>query len=94
MKELEEKRINKEMANIRKKFKGQWFNPSKPHTANCLIVTLCLDGNLDGYQKKKSVSSLYVSVQRLNLWTDMLPKSSSLIFSVIKSTSDTWKLSI
>ncbi len=31
VKELEEKRINKEMANIRKKFKGLWLQSTLPH---------------------------------------------------------------
>lgn len=50
VRELEEKRINKEMANIRKKFKGLWY----PFTgADTLRLLIDIDGNLDGYQKKK-----------------------------------------
>ena len=51
MRELEEKRINKEMANIRKKFKGHYS------FSHCLatgwLTGFRADGNLDGYQKKK-----------------------------------------
>jgi AP-2 complex subunit alpha len=48
VRELEEKRINKEMANIRKKFKGAVI------FVDCtLSLTFAPDGNLDGYQKKK-----------------------------------------
>jgi hypothetical protein len=51
VRELEEKRINKEMANIRKKFKGQ-------HGTLCRgrwgwLISCRIDGSLDGYQKKK-----------------------------------------
>jgi hypothetical protein len=47
---LEEKRINKEMANIRKKFKGL----VTPSLHLYVVGSSCLiDGNLDGYQKKK-----------------------------------------
>ena len=55
VRELEEKRINKEMANIRKKFKGA-------HACHAICRGLRLmvskDGNLDGYQKKKYNSLL------------------------------------
>jgi AP-2 complex subunit alpha len=54
VRELEEKRINKEMANIRKKFKGACAN-SASHRCP---LTFTPDGNLDGYQKKKCVSLL------------------------------------
>jgi AP-2 complex subunit alpha len=56
VRELEEKRINKEMANIRSKFKG---------TDSCWLGTIpkywtlfFLEGNLNGYQKKKYVCKL------------------------------------
>ena len=51
VRELEEKRINKEMANIRKKFKGQ-HGSLRPGRWGRLIRCR-VDGNLDGYQKKK-----------------------------------------
>jgi len=50
---LEEKRINKEMANIRKKFKGLSVLFSSSHTT--VELENSADGNLDGYQKKKYV---------------------------------------
>lgn len=50
VRELEEKRINKEMANIRKKFKG--LSPSSI-IASSRLTGVFPDGNLDGYQKKK-----------------------------------------
>lgn len=50
VRELEEKRINKEMANIRKKFKGL-TSPSS--VASPKAHKVFPDGNLDGYQKKK-----------------------------------------
>ena len=49
--ELEERRINKELANIRSKFKG---TPS-PRKLNGLFVA---DPKLNGYQKKKYVCKL------------------------------------
>lgn len=49
VRELEEKRINKEMANIRKRFKGTCYA-----SPLCVVVLIVLaEGNLDGYQKKK-----------------------------------------
>ena len=52
MRENEEKRINKEMANIRKKFKGAYRQYHEVYDA-CNIGSIFLEGNLDGYQKKK-----------------------------------------
>jgi len=54
---LEEKRINKEMANIRKKFKGEVEHLCYWRFDQCEHAPY-LDGNLDGYQKKKLVTSL------------------------------------
>ncbi|KAG6336574.1 hypothetical protein ID866_2512 [Astraeus odoratus] len=54
VRELEEKRINKEMANIRKKFKGAVLL-----LPFALMMSSCIpDGNLDGYQKKKYVAKI------------------------------------
>lgn len=53
MRELEEKRINKEMANIRKKFKG--ITDANQLQSQILTTEILKDGNLDGYQKKKCV---------------------------------------
>lgn len=53
VKELEEKRINKEMANIRKQFKGPWGNDvdlTRPERR--------LDPQLSSYQRKKYVAKL------------------------------------
>ena len=60
MRELEEKRINKEMAHIRQKFKGTLYTVREegeglltdaPPLHPELFVRI--DGNLDGRQKKK-----------------------------------------
>ena len=51
VRELEEKRINKEMANIRKKFKGQYGSLLRGRWR--WLICHRQDGNLDGYQKKK-----------------------------------------
>jgi hypothetical protein len=57
VRELEEKRINKEMANIRKKFKGlPRLVPFDAHSCVSLVCLYHSDGNLDGYQKKKCVT--------------------------------------
>ena len=51
--ELEDKRINKELANIRAKFRGssfKWFL--------CDIANLVADPNLSGYHKKKYICKL------------------------------------
>ncbi|KAI1341873.1 Adaptor protein complex AP-2 alpha subunit [Xylariaceae sp. FL0016] len=61
--DLEEKRINKELANIRQKFKGMSrINDAKPTLRSCeplaLVLTKKLDGNLSGYHKKKYVCKL------------------------------------
>jgi AP-2 complex subunit alpha len=52
VRENEEKRINKEMANIRKKFKGEPL--LGPRLSALSSVP---EGNLDGYQKKKYIYS-------------------------------------
>jgi AP-2 complex subunit alpha len=52
-KEAELKRINKELANIRAKFKGSLFYSNNPMKSMCLG-----DKTLDGYQKKKYVCKL------------------------------------
>jgi AP-2 complex subunit alpha len=56
VRELEEKRINKEMANIRSKFKGKIQSQPKPVDSNWPFFFL--EGNLNGYQKKKYVCKL------------------------------------
>lgn len=59
VRELEEKRINKEMANIRSKFKGQQKTCSVYHVAHSLYLLGCfIETNLNGYQKKKYVCKL------------------------------------
>lgn len=58
-KEAEIKRINKELANIRSKFKGMPTNP--PVSQRCsadLVWNFLGDKTLDGYQKKKYVCKL------------------------------------
>jgi AP-2 complex subunit alpha len=55
VRELEEKRINKEMANIRKKFKGMYLHSVIDASFRAHGLP---DGNLDGYQKKKYVAKI------------------------------------
>jgi hypothetical protein len=55
VRELEEKRINKEMAHIRQKFKGEPLCRSyaSANGADRGRMFIVADGNLDGRQKKK-----------------------------------------
>lgn len=62
-KEAEIKRINKELANIRSKFKGKpFFLSSMYQSILCMYLKKCTfflgDRALDGYQKKKYVCKL------------------------------------
>ena len=63
MRESEEKRINKEMANIRAKFKGLFvilyrYVTSSIQFKKSYALLPHLEGNLNGYQKKKYVCKL------------------------------------
>ncbi len=56
-KEAERKRINKELANIRSKFKSKSLNYLNIKI-NTILMSLPSDDRLDGYQKKKYVCKL------------------------------------
>ena len=65
VRDLEEKRINKEMANIRKKFKGA-LSDSTQHFRITTWKNIHSDGNLDGYQKKK------LAVSCISRWDELV----------------------
>lgn len=88
MKELEEKRINKEMANIRKKFKGRLllaFSHSE--------LTNAIFRWESGWISKQKVCHLSdCTVSAFTPLRDMSQRSFLRIFSVTKLISGIWKL--
>ena len=88
MKELEEKRINKEMANIRKKFKGWPIHAtSRSESMNTIFRWK------PGWISEEKVCHLSVcTFSSLIPLQDMSPRSFLHIFSVTKSISGIWKL--
>jgi hypothetical protein len=88
VKELEEKRINKEMANIRKKFKG-WPIHAASHSESMNAIFRWKPGWISE-EKVCHLSSCNCS--SLIPLQDMSPRLFLRIFSVTKSISGTWKL--
>ena len=58
VRELEEKRVNKEMAHIRQKFKGRMYSLRMVRQVLKLNDDARAEGNLDGYQRKKYLSKI------------------------------------
>lgn len=87
MRELEEKRINKEMANIRKKFKGYEICVfhERAFTSQCR--------RQPGWVSKEKASTfesrVLIPIEPLEL--DTLPKSFLPIFWATRLTSDIWR---